>query len=457
MQPKVTAAVLGLVLTIGGVGGLAYGVLRMSATPNGGDCVGDECLADPWILAFPLGIVAVVIGLIIASWAIGSLRAESGSSTPLRAFGFMTGLGAVFLVMGVVFLGGSGGDDSGALLFVGALFGVMGLAFIGIDVLRFRGELRKDRLRVSGLKGTAKVVDVRDTGVTVNNSPMVNFDLEVTLPGQAPFRTHKRSVISRLSVGALTPGATIPVLADPNKPQSIVLDWEAGVASPVGADGSTAPAFNAWFPQGAAFQGAGGAVNAQVLRSVSQALARAAERAEHGGGGVAQTPAGLVVDGGTTVMVNGRQVPPDEVAGTLADLPGMLAAAFGSGGAASVIGAGATPGATPSVPGVPIPASVPALPAGPVAPDLGLTAAPGADALPGRVSLDTITDTGVDVAGNRLYTFDLTVSVAGRAPYQVKHAATVPKAQVPRLLRGASFPAQIDPAQPNQISIAWDR
>ena len=38
-----------------------------------------------------------------------------------------------------------------------------------------------------------------------------------------------------------------------------------------------------------------------------------------------------------------------------------------------------------------------------------------------------------------------------------KHAAAVPKAQVGRLLLGASFPAKVDPSQPEQISIAWDR
>src|SRR5689334_10232699 len=110
MRPKVSAAILGVVLSIGGVGALAYGVLSISALPSG-ECRGDECLANPWVLAFPLGIVALVIGLIIASWAIGSLRAERSPTGPLRAFGFMTGLGAVFLVMGVVFVGGSSGAN----------------------------------------------------------------------------------------------------------------------------------------------------------------------------------------------------------------------------------------------------------------------------------------------------------------------------------------------------------
>jgi hypothetical protein len=73
------------------------------------------------------------------------------------------------------------------------------------------------------------------------------------------------------------------------------------------------------------------------------------------------------------------------------------------------------------------------------------------------VSLDSIQDTGVDIAGNRLYAFDLTVSVAGRPPYQVKHAAVVPKAQVARLTKGASFPARVDPALPGSIAVHWDR
>jgi hypothetical protein len=73
------------------------------------------------------------------------------------------------------------------------------------------------------------------------------------------------------------------------------------------------------------------------------------------------------------------------------------------------------------------------------------------------VNLDTIQDTGVDMSGDRLYAFDLTVSVAGRQPYKVRHAAVVPHAYVGRLMQGASFPAQVDPNLPGQINVQWDR
>ena len=89
--------------------------------------------------------------------------------------------------------------------------------------------------------------------------------------------------------------------------------------------------------------------------------------------------------------------------------------------------------------------------------DTPLPGHPVDSGLPARVSLDSIQDTGVDIAGSRLYAFDLTMAVAGREPYQAKHAAVVPAALVPRLVRGASFAAQVDPDQPGQIVVRWDR
>lgn len=445
MRGKVIAAILGLVLAIGGLGLLGYGISRVSALPGGSyECYGEGCLDDPWFLAFPAGIIGIVFGLIIASWALSAIRDERVTG-PLRVFGFMSGVGGIFFAMGVIFLSTSSGfarGDDGTFGFLGALFGLMGLAFIGVDMLRFRGELRKDRLRVSGLKGTARVVGVRDTNVTVNNSPMVNLDLEVTLPGQPSFRTSKRTVISRLSIGALTPGATIAVLADPAKPKDIVLDWEGTTPAPsAGSESPFSTAMSAFLPGGlgalgglSALRTFGGTNSADVLRGVSQALALAAERAEHAGT-VTRTPDGTtVIDGGTTVMMNGQVVQPSDYGALMRGLPAAIAAAMANAG---LSGTGPA-GAGPAVPGAAVPAlisgasptaeggSVPAVPSIPDAPTVPAPAAstalnadipvPGAtagsDGLPARVGLDTIQDTGVDIAGNRLYTFDLTISPA---------------------------------------------
>ena len=338
MRARVMAAVVGLALLVGGVLVLGISVISLSSGAVSSDCSGEDCLNDLSFLGMPLGIIGIVFGLIIGGWALGSIREERGAAGPLAAFGFMSGLGAVFVTLGAIFLFApntpDGGGD-GTFLFLGGLFGLMGLSFAGVDLVRFRGALKRDRLRLSGLHGTARVMAVRDSNVTINNSPMVNLDLEVTVPGRPAFRTRKRIVVSRLSVGALVPGATIPVLADPATPTDVLLDWDG---EPESSGDPTRP-------------------GAAATESGAAALA------------------GYHVDSG----------------------------------------------------------------------------------LPARVNLDSIQDTGVDIAGSRLYAFDLTVSVAGREPYVTNHAAVVPVALVPRLVRGASFPAQVDPSQPGQIVVRWDR
>jgi hypothetical protein len=485
VREKYLAAIVGIGLAVGGTALLAWGVLRAASGPAYYECIGEGCLDDPWFLAFPGGILAMVFGLILGSWALGSIRAETGVGGPLRAFGLMTGLGALFFGLGVVFLLASNqseGATNGTFLFLGGLFGLMGIGFIAIDLMRFRSELKTDRLRISGLKGTARVLGVRDSNITINNSPMVNLDLGVNIPGQPPFHTRKRTVISRLSVGALMPGAVLPVLADPSKPTDVVIDWNpagAGAAElPAGelpteaaaslaGVGGAGPALAALFRSGrfrSAFRLTSPTSNPEILRTVGRALEQAADRAEHGGiGGVTQTPDGTtVIDGGTTVLVNGKVVSGPGVAGVMAGLPAAIAAALAN--APSLAAQPPAPSAAsaassgPAVPAVPATPAADATATGEKITDVPVPGATvGGETRPARVSLDSIQDTGVDIADDRLYTFDLTVSVAGREPYKMKHAAVVPQALTARLARGASFPAHVDPNRPGQIAIQWDR
>src|SRR5262249_28933220 len=125
MRGRQMAAVIGFGVAIIGLAILGYGILRAASTGNT-ECVGDECLNDPWFLAFPVGVMAMTAGLIVGSWALSAIRDEQGASSPFRVFGTMTGLGAIFLVMGVLFAigfsqAGQAADDT--FLFLGLLFG----------------------------------------------------------------------------------------------------------------------------------------------------------------------------------------------------------------------------------------------------------------------------------------------------------------------------------------------
>src|SRR3954452_19067221 len=52
------------------------------------------------------------------------------------------------------------------------------------------------RLQTVGRPGTAVVLALRDTGASVNETPQVELDLQVTLDGVAPYNVTHRQVIS---------------------------------------------------------------------------------------------------------------------------------------------------------------------------------------------------------------------------------------------------------------------
>ena len=61
--------------------------------------------------------------------------------------------------------------------------------------------------------GTAEIKAIRDTGMTVNENPSVEFDLAVTSGGFTYEVTHSQ-VVSRLQVSQMQPGASVNVKID---------------------------------------------------------------------------------------------------------------------------------------------------------------------------------------------------------------------------------------------------
>ena len=78
-------------------------------------------------------------------------------------------------------------------------------------------------LQLNGKVGSAQISAMRDTGMTVNDNPTVEFDLAVSVDGASPYMVTHRQVISRLAIGHFQPGATIPVKVDPANPQSVLI------------------------------------------------------------------------------------------------------------------------------------------------------------------------------------------------------------------------------------------
>ncbi len=65
-----------------------------------------------------------------------------------------------------------------------------------------------------GVEGTAKIVGLADTGASVNEMPVVQFDLEVSAGGFGPDRMTHRQIISRVQLVNLAIGKEVPVRVD---------------------------------------------------------------------------------------------------------------------------------------------------------------------------------------------------------------------------------------------------
>ena len=79
------------------------------------------------------------------------------------------------------------------------------------------------RLMTTGRQGTATVTALRDTGVTINDNPQVELDLDVAVQGMPVYPVTHRQVISRLAIAGFQPGATLPVRVDPQQPRSLII------------------------------------------------------------------------------------------------------------------------------------------------------------------------------------------------------------------------------------------
>jgi hypothetical protein len=110
------------------------------------------------------------------------------------------------------------------------------------------GEERE--LQRVGVPAQAEILSIGETGLTVNDDPVITVGVEVRPADRAPYQaTIKRILISRLEVPQFQPGKIIPVRFDPRDPSQVAFDIGPPKSARTGnpfADNFTAQ------PQGAA-------------------------------------------------------------------------------------------------------------------------------------------------------------------------------------------------------------
>jgi hypothetical protein len=131
--------------------------------------------------------------------------------------------GIVGLAVGISAVIATGGKQGiytagGMLLLFGGIFYVFYRLF-------FKPMFNANRLQKHGLPGKARILEVRDTGVTINNNPQVKLVLEVKNSLGQRYTTQTRVLVSRINPGAYTPGMEVPVKIDPKNEMNVVLDF----------------------------------------------------------------------------------------------------------------------------------------------------------------------------------------------------------------------------------------
>jgi hypothetical protein len=89
---------------------------------------------------------------------------------------------------------------------------------------KMSGVSQAKELQTTGEAAQAEILKIWDTGMTVNDDPVVGFLLEVRPTGKDAYQAETKLRISRLYVPQVQPGAVVPVRIDTNDPKRVSLD-----------------------------------------------------------------------------------------------------------------------------------------------------------------------------------------------------------------------------------------
>lgn len=92
---------------------------------------------------------------------------------------------------------------------------------------RYSGRSESCTILAIGVPAQASIVQLVDTGISINEDPVVEFVLNVDLGPGERIQARSRGLVSRLDVAALQPGRVVPVRYDPDDHSRVALDlWE---------------------------------------------------------------------------------------------------------------------------------------------------------------------------------------------------------------------------------------
>ncbi len=98
------------------------------------------------------------------------------------------------------------------------------LIVIVLMVRMYREMARTKKLLATGTPAEATVLEVRPTGVEVNNEFGMQLTLEVSPPSGSPYKVHVKAYVSPVHMPRVQPNQKVSVKIDPQDPEHVALD-----------------------------------------------------------------------------------------------------------------------------------------------------------------------------------------------------------------------------------------
>jgi hypothetical protein len=108
-----------------------------------------------------------------------------------------------------------------------------------------KGYADAQRIKAQGLAGQATITGMRQTGVSVNEQPQIELQLDVHDQMYGSRQITLKEYVPLMMLGTLSSGRPLPVKVDPANPNKVVIEWESalsgGMTMGMGAGTPTVP------------------------------------------------------------------------------------------------------------------------------------------------------------------------------------------------------------------------
>jgi hypothetical protein len=105
----------------------------------------------------------------------------------------------------------------------GVMFALSMVGLIGAPIM---GLISSQSVIRSGRKGQATIIDMQDTGTTINQNPLVHFTLQVDPIDGPSFEAETEKIVPRLLVPHFQPGLRVPVRYDSKAKRAVITDLD---------------------------------------------------------------------------------------------------------------------------------------------------------------------------------------------------------------------------------------